>query len=206
MSLHVWPSLHCLMLGESGHPPDVIDTATVYTGEASPYVCTLDITMGMKHGLLRIGELVPPDKMDEGMRSFVEYIADRERHVMSAYDGGQLAFNLLMGPGKTLFWCGHLGAYQGILEAMEPKPDVAVLAVAGRANLNGRPYDGSAADFITEKIKWLGEPGTVIWSLHDESAIKPFRVDTAAATEKVQRETSSRVKTLTHAVPTELFT
>lgn len=38
------------------------------------------------------------------------------------------------------------------------------------------------------------------------SAVKPYRVDTTAADEKVHCETMSRVKTLVNAVPTELFT
>lgn len=167
MSVHIWPSLHCFMPG--GHsPPDVIDSGTIYSGEAGPYACTLDITNGMKYGLLRLGELVPQDMMDEGMRSFAAYVADRERHLFSHYDGGQLAFNFLIGPGKTLFWNAHMGAYEGVLRDIEPKPNVAILALAGRANLNGRPYDGSAADFITKQIKWLGEPESVIWCLHDQ--------------------------------------
>lgn len=168
MSVDIWPSLHCFMPDEEGHHPDIIDSRTVYRGEAGPYVCTLDITTGMKYGLLRLAKLVPAEQMDEGMQSFVAYVGDRDRHVFSHYDGGQLAFNLLIGPGKTLFWSAHMGAYDGVLRAMKPKPNVAILALAGRANLNGRPYDGSAADFITEKIKWLGEPKTVIWCLHDE--------------------------------------
>ncbi|KAF6816038.1 beta-lactamase domain protein [Colletotrichum musicola] len=206
MSVDVWPSLHCFMpAGPGGQHPDTIDTATVYTGEASPYTCTLDITRGMKHGLLRLGQLMPPEAMDEGTRSFVAYVEDRERHLFSHYDGGQLAFNLRIGLGRTVFWSAHMGAYDGVLRAMEPKPDVAILALAGRANLNGRPYDGSAADFVVEKIKWLGEPATVIWCLHDESLIKPYRVDTVAADSKVHRETSSRVLTLEKTVPTPLF-
>ncbi|KAF6802922.1 beta-lactamase domain protein [Colletotrichum sojae] len=203
MSVDVWPSLHCFMpAGPGGHHPNTINTATLYTGEASSYTCTLDITHGMKHGLLRLGQLMPPEAMDEGTRSFVAYVEDRERHLFSHYDGGQLAFNLRVGPGKTVFWSTHMGAYDGVLRAMEPKPDVAILALAGRANLNGRPFDGSAADFVVEKIKWLGEPATVIWCLHDESPIKPYRVDTAAADSKVHRETSSRILTLKNAVPT----
>lgn len=168
MSVHVWPSLHCFMPGGPGEHPDTIDTGTRYVGAASPYTCTLDITQGMRYGLLRVGELIPKDKMDGGMRSFAEYVSDRKRHVFSHYDGGQLSFNFLIGASKTLFWSGHMGAYDGVVKVLEPKPDVAILAVAGRANLNGRPYDGSAAQFMREQIGWLGYPKTVYWCLHDE--------------------------------------
>ncbi|KAF9870753.1 xylosidase arabinofuranosidase [Colletotrichum karsti] len=206
ISAHVWPSLHAMMPGSGHHDiPDEIDTGTEYTGEATPYACTLDVTMGMKYGLLRLKDIVPPEHMDKGMVSFAEYIADRERHVFSHYDGGQLAFNFLIGPGKTLFWNGHLGGYEGLMKTIEPAPDVAILAIAGRANLNGRPYNGSAASFAVEEIKWLSQPKKVIWCLHDEGAIKPFRVNTAAATAMVHAETSTKVDDLSFATPARLF-
>ncbi|KAJ0273634.1 hypothetical protein Brms1b_012078 [Colletotrichum noveboracense] len=138
------------------------------SGEATPYVCTLDVTMGMKYALMRLKEIIPPDQMDEGTRSMADYMEDRDRHVFSNYDGGQLAYNFLIGPGKTLFWNGHLGGYEGILKAIEPAPDVAILAIAGRANLNGRPYNGSAASFAVDEIRWLSQPKKVYWCLHDE--------------------------------------
>lgn len=75
-AVHVWPSGHCFMPGTSHDDiPDVIDTGKRYTGEASKYVCTLDITMGMKYGLLRLGELMAQDAMDVGTKSFVDYLA-----------------------------------------------------------------------------------------------------------------------------------
>ncbi|KAJ4186450.1 hypothetical protein NW767_008763 [Fusarium falciforme] len=204
MSVHVWPSLHCFMPGEQGHPPEIIDTLAEYTGEASSYTCTIDITNGMKYGLLRLGEIVPEEHKDPSIISMIEYVNDRERHVFSHFDGGQLAFNFLIHPGKTLFWSAHMGAYEGVIKRLEPKPDIAILAIAGRANLDGRPFDGSAADFIVKKIDWLGQPKTVIWCLHDESPIRPYRVDTTGAEKKVHSETRSRIQHLDFAVPTEI--
>lgn len=169
MAVHVWPSLHCFMPGPPGQHPDVIDTRTRYTGGAGPYSCTLDITFGMKYALLRLDEIVPKEMRDAGIQSMIDYTSDRKRHVFSEFDGGQLSYNFLIGESKTLFWNGHLGGYEGVLKAIEPKPDVAVLAVAGRANLDGRPYDGSAAEFIKTQLDWIGQPETVIWSLYDQS-------------------------------------
>lgn len=80
----------------------VIDTATVYTGSATPYTCSLDITFGMKHGLLRLGDLVPLEKLRDGQCSFIEYIGDRERDVFSHCDGGQLMFNFVIGKKAVL--------------------------------------------------------------------------------------------------------
>lgn len=205
-SVHIWPSLHCLMPGNShADVPELMDTGKSYTGSASHYACTLNITMGMKYGLLRIGEHMPRDSMDAGMRSFVDYVEGPARNCMSNFDGGQLMFNFLLGTGQTVLWNGHLGAYDGILGGVEPKPDVLIQAIAGRANLNGRPFDGSAAEFAVKVSKLLGEPRKVLWCLHDDSPIKPLMVDVRPATELLQRETKSRVLDLQPATIHSLF-
>jgi hypothetical protein len=167
---HVWPSLHCLMPGGPGGHPEVIDTGEVYTGEAHPYVCTMDITRGMKYSLLKIADIVSRDKMDEGLASFADYVADRRRNVFSHADGGQIMVNFLV-DSKAILWNAHLGSYEGIMKILEPKPDVAILGIAGRANCNGRPFDGSAAQFALNEVQWLQQPKTIIWCLHDERCV-----------------------------------
>ncbi|KAI8250281.1 2, 4-dichlorophenol 6-monooxygenase [Colletotrichum sp. SAR 10_98] len=205
-SVHVWPSLHCLMPGGShADVPAIMDTGKEYIGGASQYVCTLDITFGMKYGLLKIGDHMPRDAMDSGMRSFVDYVNGPARECMSHFDGGQLMYNFLFGEEKTLLWNGHLGGYDGILKTVQPQPDVLIQAIAGRANLNGRPFDGSAAQFAVQVSKLLGEPKKVIWCLHDEAPIKPWTVDVSPATQAVETETSSEVTTLQMGTPDVLF-
>jgi hypothetical protein len=166
--VHVWPSLHCFMPGKThADVPDFIDTGTRYFGAAHDFVCTLDITFGMKYGLLKLGDHIPKDKMDSKTKAFVDYVEDREAHKFSHFDGGQLMYNFLT-ESKTILWSAHLGGYEGILKQLQPQPNVAIMAIAGRANFNGRPFDGSAAEFAVQKIKWIGEPQKVIWCLHDE--------------------------------------
>ncbi|KAL3480490.1 hypothetical protein BJX99DRAFT_244241 [Aspergillus californicus] len=203
-SVQVWPSLHCLMPGSHAEIPDVMDTGRVFTGAADPYLCTIRLNVGMRYGLLTVGERVPPESRDPRLQSFVEYIADDARNVFSAYDGGQLMYNFLI-DGKAILWNAHLGAYEGIMRGLEPKPDVAILGIAGRGNLNGRPFDGSAAQFALEEVRWLDEPPSVIWCLHDESAIKPYRTDTSAATAMMEQNSTSRLAHLTHGAPFRLF-
>ncbi|THX49389.1 hypothetical protein D6D06_08572 [Aureobasidium pullulans] len=204
MSVHAWPSLHCLLPGKShAEIPEVMDTGTQYQG-SSPYACTIDITLGMRYGLLRLGEIVPPEHLDEGQRSFIDYVADRNLNVMSNFDGGQIMFSFLIGD-KTVMWSAHLGAYRGVLEYLEPKPDILIQAIAGRANIDGRPFDGSAAEAATMIGKLLGQPERVIWCLHDEAPIKPWTIDTTAATDMIQSKTRSRVMELRPAQPYNLF-
>ena len=176
-----------------------------YIGGTMEYACTLDITFGMKYGLLKIGDHMPREAMDDGLRSFVDYVNGPARECMSHFDGGQMTYNFLLGEHKTLMWAGHLGGYEGILKTIEPKPDVLIQAIAGRANLNGRPFDGSAAQFAVKACQWLGEPKKVIWCLHDDAPIKPWTVDVKPATDLVQAQTSSQVLNLTLAEPTTIF-
>ena len=37
----------------------------------------------MRYGLLRLDEIIPPEHLTKSEQSFIEYAADRERHVMS---------------------------------------------------------------------------------------------------------------------------
>ncbi|KAF5001225.1 hypothetical protein FGRMN_1168 [Fusarium graminum] len=199
LSVDVWPSLHCLMPADH---PEEIDTATVYKGAASPYTCTLDITIGMKYGLFQLGKIMPPEKLTAGHRSFIEYIGDK-RNIMSNSDGGQLMFNFVIGD-RALLWSAHLGGYDGILKDLLPKPDIVIMAIAGRANLNGRPFDGSAAEFAAMKVGWLGNPSQVIWCLHHEACIPPWRIRTEAATKAVEENGKTKILDMDFAKPVEL--
>jgi hypothetical protein len=188
--VHIWPSLHCL-LPPGGHDalPEVLDTGVSYEGEATPFDGTVDVTGGMKYGLFRLRELVPAEVLaaDDGLRCFVEWLEDRGpvgRNVMSACDGGQLMFHVLKragigvgagsckggkgGGGGGILFNTHRGAYEGIIKAIHPQPDLVVQDIAGRANLNGRPFNGPAAGFAAELLRWRGEPERVTWCLHDE--------------------------------------
>ncbi|KAL2104439.1 hypothetical protein VUR80DRAFT_850 [Thermomyces stellatus] len=166
-SIHVWPSLHCLMPGSHGDMPAVFDTGKVYTGSATQYDCTVDITHSMTWGLMCLDEIVPPEAVDEKMRAMADFMKDRETNIMSGCDGGQLMYNVVF-EDKAVLFNTHLGGYEGIMRLLEPSPDVVVMGIPGRANHNGRPFDGSAAQFAVKQVEWLRHPRKVIWSLHDE--------------------------------------
>ncbi|KAE9378579.1 hypothetical protein N431DRAFT_501171 [Stipitochalara longipes BDJ] len=205
ITVHVWPSLHALMIpGNHQDFPETIDTGTVYT-ESSSHACTLDTTRALTYGLGSLVNMPQIPPMVQGdMRVFVEYLRDMNANKYSSFDGGQLMYNFLLGK-KTLLWNGHLGGYEGILREMTPKPDVVILAVAGRANHNGRPWNGSAAEYAVNMIKWIGEPKQVIWCLHDQGAMNPKFINTKAATDLVHAETRSKVVDLKHAVSQRIF-
>jgi hypothetical protein len=151
---------------------DVFDAWVVYTGEAHPFVCTLGQTRWMKHGLLKMDSRVPREKQDAKMRSFVDIVEDRERNVFSNFDGGQVMVNFVIEEGKALLYSSHLGGYEAAMAAIEPKPQIPILGIAGRANYNGRPFNGSAAGFALKQPEWLDRgPKQIIWCLHDERCV-----------------------------------
>lgn len=44
-----------------------------------------------------------------------------------------------------------------------------------------------------------------MWCLHDEAPIKPWRIDTRAATAMLESQTRCKIKTLKHAMEYDLF-
>jgi hypothetical protein len=97
------------------------------------------------------------------------------------------------------------GAYTGILSDLEPKPDLAILAIAGQPCVNGAGFSGTVSEFIVDSIHRLDEPKKVVWALHDKSPIPPYYIDTSALDEAVQKQTRSEILTLHHAVPQVIF-
>ena len=79
----------------------------------------------------------------------------------------------------------HAGAYMGVYSAMDPKPDIAVLGVAGQPCVDGHGYTGSISSFIVDSLKRLGQPKQVTWALSDH-------VNCDAVTRAVEKETSTK--------------
>jgi L-ascorbate metabolism protein UlaG (beta-lactamase superfamily) len=105
----------------------------------------------------------------------------------STHDGGQLAFLLATGSGSVLV-SGSAGYWRGILAGL--RPDVALLSVGGRPNVNGEPFQGSVAQFLTEQVKVLGA-GRVALCHHDPLFPGFPGVDISAAVAALQAETPS---------------
>jgi L-ascorbate metabolism protein UlaG (beta-lactamase superfamily) len=81
----------------------------------------------------------------------------------SAHDGGQLAFLLTTADGSVLV-SGSSGYWRGIFNGL--RPDVALLALAGRPNVDGEPFQGSSAQFVLEQAQLL-RAGRVAFCHHD---------------------------------------
>jgi L-ascorbate metabolism protein UlaG (beta-lactamase superfamily) len=81
----------------------------------------------------------------------------------SDHDGGQLAY-LLTSPEGSLLVSGSAGYWKGIFTGLHP--DVALLSLAGRPNVDGEPFQGSSADYVREQARLLGA-GRVAFCHHD---------------------------------------
>jgi len=88
-------------------------------------------------------------------------------------DGGALVY-VFETPDGSLFYQDTSGHWSGVLNGLAP--DVAIIAAAGRGNINGEPIQGSLADFVAQQVQLLN-PGKVILSHHDDW-LPGFSIDT----------------------------
>ncbi len=79
-------------------------------------------------------------------------------------DGGALVYLFETAEG-SLFYQDTSGHWSGIVHAL--RPDVAILAAAGRGNVDGEPVQGSLAEFVARQASLL-RPRRVILSHHDD--------------------------------------
>ncbi len=92
-------------------------------------------------------------------------------------DGGALVY-VIETPDGTLFYQDTSGHWTGIIDEL-PNIDVAILAAAGRGNIDGEPIQGSLAQFVAGQAELL-QPSKVILGHHD-NWLPGFSVDTDVA-------------------------
>jgi L-ascorbate metabolism protein UlaG (beta-lactamase superfamily) len=111
----------------------------------------------------------------------------RESHQGARGDGGALVFQFDT-PSGSLFYQDTSGHWSGILRDL--RPDVAILAAAGRGNVDGDPVQGSLAGFVAREADLL-RPRRVVLSHHDDW-LPGFSnaIDTKAIRDELARVTS----------------
>jgi L-ascorbate metabolism protein UlaG (beta-lactamase superfamily) len=119
----------------------------------------------------------------------------------SNHDGGQLAFLLRTAAGSALF-SGSSGYWPGIFAGLQP--DVAFLALAGRPNVSGEPYQGSAARYMLEQAETL-RPGRVCFCHHDPLMPGLPGTDVAPAAALLEEHRPGSYFALEYATPWGLF-
>ena len=81
-------------------------------------------------------------------------------------DGGALCY-LIESPYGSIFFKDTMGHYSNIIRELDP--DVALLAAAGRGNIDGEPVQGSGIYFLMDEIALL-DPASVILGHYDDFA------------------------------------
>jgi L-ascorbate metabolism protein UlaG (beta-lactamase superfamily) len=88
-------------------------------------------------------------------------------------DGGALVYAFDTPDGR-LFYQDTSGHWSAMLRDL--RPDVAIVAAAGRGNIDGEPIQGSLAQFVAREVELL-RPRRVVLSHHD-NWLPGFSVDT----------------------------
>ncbi|MGH2585774.1 MAG: hypothetical protein ACRDJE_12745, partial [Dehalococcoidia bacterium] len=100
-------------------------------------------------------------------------------------EGGALAY-LIETPEGSILWKDTSGHWSGILRDL--RPDVALLAAAGRGNIDGEPVQGSLAQFVAREADLL-RPRRIILSHHDDWMPPVTRpTDTTPVREELARQ------------------
>ena len=154
VSVRVFPSLHSCLWAET----------TWHTGEALEG--HVGLTEKQRAGV-RVGEgrgsighrLAAPQA--QGMAEVREHLSSG---IGSRDTGGPLAF-LIETPYGSLFYHDTSGCWTGLVR--ELRPDVALVAMAGRPNVDGEPHQGSQAQFVGAMAKLL-RPRTLLLGHHDD--------------------------------------
>ena len=136
---------------------------------AADEVCLGDLGVTYQERALRLAQLgtflttLGPDT--------VRHLQQSDQHARG--DGGALVY-VLDTPEGTVLYQDTSGHWSGILHDL--RPDVAILAAAGRGNVDGEPIQGSLAQFVAREA-WLLSARKVILSHHD-NWLPGFSTDT----------------------------
>ncbi len=126
----------------------------------SDAVCIGDVGLTLQEQQARFAELVShltalgPDTL--------AHLVASNQHARG--DGGALVY-VFDTPDGSLLYQDTSGHWTGILRDL--RPDVAILAAAGRGNLDGEPIQGSLAQFVAREVE-LVRPRRVVLCHHDD--------------------------------------
>jgi L-ascorbate metabolism protein UlaG (beta-lactamase superfamily) len=146
-----FPSLHsCIWVG--GVPPAATDS--IATGH-------LGLTEDERAAVRAAHPLGGAAPDPELLAQMQEHIA---RSLHSDHTGGALAY-LIETPYGSIFYHDTSGCWTGVVRDL--RPDFAIVAMAGRANIDGEPIQGSLAQFVGRMADML-RPQRMVLGHHDD--------------------------------------
>jgi L-ascorbate metabolism protein UlaG (beta-lactamase superfamily) len=149
VSVRVYPSLHSCVWTDAGGM------------FAADTVCLGDLGVSHQERLERFADMgrVMAGTLDAAA---LAHLAETNQHARG--DGGALVF-VIDTPDGSVLYQDTSGHWTGILSGL--RPDVAILAAAGRGNVDGEPVQGTLADFVGRQAA-LVQPRTVVLGHHDD--------------------------------------
>jgi hypothetical protein len=127
---------------------------------AADEVCLGDLGVLHQERLARFGDLAK--YMTSLGEETTTHLSASNQHVLG--DGGALVY-VFDTPEGSLLYQDTSGHWSSILH--DVRPDVAILAAAGRGNVDGEPIQGSLATFVAQQAALL-RPRRVVLSHHDD--------------------------------------
>ena len=146
VTVRVFPSLHSCIWARMGPPGAEV------TGDLG---LTEDERASRLTGRAARAESDRPDVIE--LRELIASGAD------SRSTGGALDY-LIHTPQGSILYQDSMGYWTGIYSTL--RPDVALLAAAGRGNVDGEPIQGSVEDFVAGELELL-RPWQVVLNHHD---------------------------------------
>ena len=148
VTVAVYPSLHsCVWTPKGGmHQPDE--------------VCLGDLGVTYQERMVRLQEVM------QGLASLEPEVMEHFQASAQGVrgDGGSFVYLFETAEGSLLYQ-DTSGHWSGILHNL--RPDVAILAAAGRGTIDGEPIQGSLAQFVARQADLL-RPRRVILDHHDD--------------------------------------
>lgn len=131
-------------------------------GQMAPadQVCLGDLGLTLQEQQARFAELVT-HLSNLGPETLQHLVASNQQ---ARGDGGAFVY-LFDTPDGRLLYQDTSGHWTGILHGL--RPDVAILAAAGRGNVDGEPIQGSLAQFVARQVE-LVQPRRVVLCHHDD--------------------------------------
>jgi L-ascorbate metabolism protein UlaG (beta-lactamase superfamily) len=168
--VRVLPSLHSCLFAPGS--PD------------SGATCIGDLALSAQERQRRVDSAF--DIMPMAVPQYTEWFAAGAPHC-SRHDGGQLAY-LLESPDGSVLVSASSGYWSGLMSGL--RPDVAILALAGRPNIDGEPHQGSLATFLRDQVELLRSPRVVL--CHHDALLPPVigPTDTEEALALLRRDTT----------------
>lgn len=142
--VRVFPSLHACIWASSGRTADE--------------ECLGDLGVAHQERVQRLSTRSARGSTSEEIRAHMATTGPWPRG-----DGGALAY-LIETPEGSIVWKDTSGHWSALLPPL--RPDVALLAAAGRGNVDGEPLQGRLSDFIAREVRLL-EPRRLLLCHHD---------------------------------------